>query len=765
MSPAPGASAPGRPDARSPACGRPAARRRSARGPAAAQVYPLVEARALDRTLDYAVPPELDHAAVPGSLAACPLGRRTVLGVVVGRGEPSHRGPLVALRGLVEAPPVPPGLLDLALWASRYYLAPAWSCLRLVLPPGAEGALRRGPDGGWRLVPPRPPAAPRLVASRPVEGGTARQRAVAGVLAAAGGELPAAELCRRAGTTLETLRRMERAGLVRLEARAVRRSGLDWFGAPPSVPDAPPALTPAQAAAVGRVERALDAGGGALLLHGVTGSGKTEVYLRAIRAALDRGRTSLVLVPEIALTPQLLARLRARLGERVAVWHSALAPGERVAEDRRIREGGADVVLGARSAVFAPLARLGLVIVDEEHDASYKQDQTPRYDARQVAYRRARDEGAVVLYGSATPRPESWRALERISLPERADGARLPPVEVVDMCTQPPGPISRPLAAALMRAADRGEKAILLLNRRGFARMALCRQCGWVGRCPRCDVPLVVHRPPEVLVCHHCGHSTPVPQVCPSCATAGVARQGSGTEGLEESLRRLLPDVRLVRLDAGSASGRGAVSRLLGEFSRPGAAVLLGTQMVAKGHDLPEVTVAGVLDADGALQRPDFRSEERAFALIVQLAGRAGRRGEPARVIVQAWQPEARAVRLGARHAVEEFLEGELQRRRERGFPPFGHLVRVVLEGDDAGAVRRAAVDLRDRVVRTAPEARSLGPAPLHRLKGRHRQSLLVRAERAREAAAAVAEALAQAAAEHRAAGLRVAVDVDPQET
>lgn len=735
-------------------------------GPAPAQVYPLVEARALDRTLDYAVPVDMDGAAVPGALVACPLGPRTILGVVVGREPATHEGRLVPLRGLVDVPAVPQGLLDLAAWMGRYYLAPAFACLRQVLPFAAEGALRKGSDGTWRLKAPPAPAAPRLVAFAPGEGGTARQKALLAALRNAGGEMPAAELVRAAGTTMPTLRRMADAGLLRLEGRAADRSGLDWFGAAAPARDVPHVLTEHQAVAVERIEALLDKGKGALLLHGVTGSGKTEVYLRALESVLARGRTGLVLVPEIALTPQLLSRVRARFGERVAVWHSALAPGERIAEDRRIRQGGADVVLGARSAVFAPLQRLGLVIVDEEHDSSYKQDQAPRYDARQVAWWRARHEGAVVVYGSATPRPESWRALDRVTLPERADGARLPPVQIVDMCVQAPGPISKPLATALMNAADRGEKAILLLNRRGFAKMALCRHCGWLARCPDCDVAMVVHRPPEVLVCHHCGHSAAVPEVCPTCRTVGVARQGSGTEGLEEALRKLLPDVRLVRLDASSVSGRGSLTRLLDDFARPGAAVLLGTQMVAKGHDLPEITVAGVLDADGALQRADFRSEERAFSLIVQLAGRAGRRiGEPARVIVQAWQPEARAIVLGARHAVEEFLEGELERRIERGFPPFGHLVRVMFDGDMLEPVKRGAATVRAEIEARARDVSILGPAPQHRLRARHRRSLLIRADRAALAAEPVAAALDACIGALTAEGVRAVVDVDPQET
>jgi primosomal protein N' (replication factor Y) len=737
---------------------------------AAAQVYTLVDARALDRALDYAVPADLEGAVVPGALVAVPLGPRRVLGVVVGRDAPTHTGRLVPVAGVVAAPPVPPELVELAMWASRYYAAPAAACLRLVLPPGAEGTLRRRRDGEWALAAPpsgartRPVAAIRAGAPAPEGRGGARRAAILAALAAAGGRLDASELCRRAGTTLATLRRMAADGQLDLADVAEDASPLLAAAAPPA-PDAPPALTPDQAAAVARLEELIGAGGGSLLLHGVTGSGKTEVYLRAIAAARARGRTSLVLVPEIALTPQLLHRLRARLGEGVAVWHSALSPSERAAEHRRVREGRADVVLGARSAVFAPLARLGLVVVDEEHDASYKQDSLPRYDARQVAFRRAAEAGAAVVYGSATPRPESWHALPRVTLATRADGARLPPVEIVDMRTQGAGPISRPLARALEAAAGRGEKAILLLNRRGFALMALCRSCGWIGRCPHCDVALVLDGRPAAMVCHHCGHSARVPPVCPSCAAAEVARQGSGTEGLERALRRLLPAVRLVRMDADSAAGRGAVGRLLAEFAKPGAAVLLGTQMVAKGHDLPDVTVAGVVDADGALQHADFRAEERAFGLIVQLAGRAGRRGEPAVVIVQAYQPRARAVQLGARHDVEGFLEGELERRRALGFPPFGHLVRTVLAGAEPAAVAAQAAALAEAVRAAAPGIRVLGPAPLHRLRGRTRRALLVRAERASEAAAPLVAALDARAAELAAAGVSAAIDVDPQQT
>ncbi len=728
-------------------------------------MLPLVAAAGLDRVLDYAVPEGLADAAAPGALVVCPLGPRRVLGVVVERRAPTHEGRLVPIAGVVAGAPVPPELLALARWMARYYLAPVAACLRLVLPPGGGGRLRRTEDGGWRVVP--PPGPRERVVARLIDAaraGSPRRRAVADALAGRGGALTAAELCRAAGTTHATLRVMAEEGVVALDREAVPTDALVSAGGAAPARDAAPPLTSEQAAAAAAIAGALDSGGGPLLLHGVTGSGKTEVYLEAIEAARRRGRGSLVLVPEIALTPQLLGRLRARLGPGVAIWHSALSPAERAVEHRRVREGEADVVLGARSAVFAPVARLGLIVVDEEHDPSYKQDGAPRYDARQVAARRARDAGAAAVYGSATPRPEAWQALPRHTLSRRADGSELPAVEIVDMRMQGAGPVSRPLARALHEAAARGEKAIVLASRRGFSLMALCRGCGWIARCPDCDVALVQHERPRRLACHHCGHEQPVPGVCPSCHGADIARQGAGSQGVEESLRRLVPRARIVRMDGSSASGRGAVARLLAEFSRPGPAILLGTQMVAKGHDLPDVTVAAAVDADAPLQYAGFRSEERAFSLIVQLAGRAGRRGEAARVIVQAYEPEARAVRLGARHAVGEFLAGEVGRRREHGLPPFAHLVRIVVDGDDPEGVTAQAAELAAAMRDAAPDVAVLGPAPLHRLRGRTRRAVLLRAPRPSQMTTPLRAVLGDRAAALRRAGARAAIDVDPQD-
>ncbi len=726
----------------------------------AAQVVLLLDTRALDRPLDYRVPDHLTDLVGVGALVACPLRGRQELGVVVSMDPPGFDGKLAQVTAVVtDAPPVSPNLLTLGAWMAGYYAAPLAQCLRLLLPPRAEDALRRSPDGRWTLAP--IPAGRRQLIARSLPAEAVGRRAeIMDVLRDVGGALPAADLCRRARTTLSTLRSMAERGELELE-EGVWNPDDD----PPPPTEEAPELSPDQDVAVADLLAAVEADERARLLHGVTGSGKTEVYIRLIQRMRELGRGSIVLVPEIALTPQTADRLRARLGGGVEVWHSALTAAERTRADARIRDGRSDVVLGARSAVFAPLADVGLIVIDEEHDGSYKQDSGIRYDARQVAYRRALIDRALVVYGSATPRAESWNALPRITLRTRADGARLPRIEVVDMRLEAPGPVSRPLARGIQDALGRGEKAILLLNRRGLARQILCRGCGWIGRCPDCDVPMVVHDRPPQVICHHCGLTRGIPELCPRCRSTDVIRQGSGTQGLEEALEVVVPGAEIIRLDADATARRGELEARLERFARPGPAVLLGTQMVAKGHDLPDVTVAGVLDADGPLQRPDFRGEERAFQLIVQLAGRAGRRGEPASVFVQAWEPRGRAVQLGAKHDVETFMDGEVVRRGEHGFPPFGHLVRVVVEGMDEPRVQEVAVRLTDHLTDVLPDARVMGPAVLHRVRRRTRRAVLVRAERAQEIAWPTRRAADDVAEVLGATGVRITVDVDPQET
>jgi primosomal protein N' (replication factor Y) len=518
---------------------------------------------------------------------------------------------------------------------------------------------------------------------------------------------------------------------------------------------APDALTKEQSAAAATIVGALGRGGN-YLLHGATGSGKTEVYLQACAAALERGLGAIVLVPEIALTPQAAGRFAARFGDGLAILHSGLTEAERRDERERIAVGEARIVVGARSAIFAPVRDLGLICVDEEQDQSYKQESDPRYDARTVAAKRAALERAVAVYGSATPRPESWERLERLELGGRLVGA-LPPVKVVDLRHEAGYPLSAPLLAELGRVAAEGGKAILLLNRRGVAPAVHCRACGTTLRCPNCDVSLVLHRD-DRLHCHHCGHVEASPETCPACRSPELARIGAGTERLERELAKRLPELERIRLDADVVEQRGAVPDALRRFASTERAVLLGTQMVAKGHHFAGVALAAVVDADTQLSLPDFRAEERTFQLLTQLAGRSGR-DAPGRVIVQTFQPDARAVSYAARHDVAGFLAGELERRRELGYPPFRHLVRVVVAGADADTPMTALRELRDRL----EGADLLGPAPLLRLRGRHRAQLLAKTSEPRRVASQAGRLLAAAAPAMRRAGLTAVVDVDPQ--
>jgi primosomal protein N' (replication factor Y) len=515
------------------------------------------------------------------------------------------------------------------------------------------------------------------------------------------------------------------------------------------------------------------------LLHGVTGSGKTEVYLRAAEAALEQGRGAIVLVPEIALTPQIVGRFIERFGDTVAVLHSRLTPGQRYAEWRRLRGGEARVCVGPRSAVFAPIEDLGLIVVDEEHDSSYKHEGDPRYDARDVAAERAKRCGAVLLLGSATPRPESVQRLPVSVLPRRVDGRPLPAVQVLDMRGETQG--LHPLTAQALAGvrAERG-KAIVLLNRRGWSNFLSCRSCGRVWSCPDCDVALVMHRAGGYLACHHCGHRERVPARCCDCSSTAVARHGAGTERLAHDLAHVFDDgsFPVFRLDADvvADSPDSGVGAILRRFEAAECGVLIGTQMVAKGHDFPDVSLGVVLDADATLRFPDFRAEERTFALIAQLAGRAGRGGD-GRVLVQTIAPDARAIVHAAAHDSDGFIAGELERRRALTYPPFSHLIRIVCSAEVAEKARAAAIAVRQSLAerlgsvgtgagnRTSADEGTavLGPATLFRLRGRERSIVMVKARERRPAVQAVGEAVQQLAGTRAHAGVNFSVDVDPQ--
>ena len=696
---------------------------------AVARVHPLVTARAVDHAFDYALPDELRDAVTRGTLVDVELGARVVRGIVtaVERGDREGLKPVLGVAGEVPGP-----LLELAEWIASTYASTLPRAVALVIPPAAGV---REPEPWVRFV--------------SMEGATRRQ---ADVLAQIGlAPLPLSDLVAAAGTTRDTVRRMAERGLVALDP------------APSAVADdVHVTLTPEQERAVAACAEALAAGGGDVLVHGVTGSGKTEVYLRAIEHALQLGRGAIVLVPEIALTPQTASRFVARFGPTVAVLHSGISKTRRGAEHARIAAGEARVVVGARSAVFAAMPDLGMIVVDEEHDASYKHEADPRYDARRVAAKRARLEHAVVVFGSATPRPESWFGIpNRVSLPVRVGGP-LPAVEIVDLRADGGYPLTRPLVDALAGIDDRGGRAILLQNRRGAAAAIHCRTCGRTWRCDRCDVALTLHG--RRLVCHHCGAEYPMPRACPTCGSVDLAHIGAGTTRVEDELVRRFPRLEVMRLDADVAARPGEPESTLLRFRRATAAVLVGTQLVAKGHDMPGVGLAAVLDADLALAIPDFRAEERTFALLTQLAGRPGRPGDPrGRVLIQTWSPELRPVVLAARHAVAEFIESELERRRELDYPPFRRLVRVLASASTSAA----AADIATTIAAAAAPALEgdivLGPAPLMRLRDRSRSHVLIKTRSAARAAGVLRGLLRDLAPDLRRAGATAVVDVDPQ--
>jgi primosomal protein N' (replication factor Y) (superfamily II helicase) len=735
-------------------------------GMAIAKVEPLTTARALRGPFDYRVPETMEGVGV-GSVLVVPFSRRRVLGVVVDVADSSELPPgkLAEPIEALEAD-VPADLVGLGLWAAREYCSTPARGLGLVLPPGTG-------VGGQRVRRRLATWVEATDAGRAALRGDARlgsrQRAMLDALAAGGNGsggsgAAATELAAASGADRGTLRSLEARGLVRLsEVEFGRRPASAAVGEPARCVS----LTPEQDRAVDEIVAAIDSRDGReLLLHGVTGSGKTEVYLAAAAAALERGRGAIVLVPEIGLTPQTLSRFRGRFGDAVALLHSQLPAGARYDEWRRLRAGDARLCVGPRSAIFAPLADLGLIVIDEEHDSSYKQEGDPRYDARGVARRRAADAGAVLVAGSATPRPESWSALDRLELPRRVDGRELPRVEVLDMRggDRRAGPLHPDTRAALEGLrAERG-KAIVLLNRRGWSPYMSCRSCGHAWECSKCDVSLVVHRGPERLACHHCGHAESIPESCPTCGSVTISRYGAGTERLERLLAELLEPLPVFRLDSDSAAGGGGHLEILTRFQDADAGVLLGTQMVAKGHDFADVVLSVVLDADASLRFPDFRAEERTFALIAQLAGRSGRGEGEGRVIVQTLAPHAPAIEAAARHDTPGFLAGELERRRALRYPPFSQLVRVEVAAGAAGDAERAAGELRSLIDERRPEGTEvLGPAPRFRVRGRHRRHLLLKATDGAATVGAVREAAERAASDRALRGVALSVDVDPQ--
>ncbi len=696
--------------------------------------------RPLDQPYCYGVPQELRGQVAPGKRVLAPFGRgnRPIVGYCVDLSEqPPEHDTKPILKVLDDEPLLTPSLLKLTRWLADYYLCRWGQVLDAIVPAGA----RRG--AGTR-------ARPFLEAlseeelPQPAAKLTPAQERVLGLLRGQARPVEARELAARARCGLAVLQGLARKGYARRVLQRIEQLP------PPELPapgESPLTLNPDQLKAQSAIQQALTAGGfKAFLLHGVTGSGKTEVYLQAIEQTVRQGKEALVLVPEISLTPQTIRRFRGRF-PHVAVLHSHLGDAERGRHWRQIAAGKVQVIVGARSAVFAPAARLGLIVVDEEHETSFKQETTPRYHARDVAVMRARLEGFPIVLGSATPALESWHNARRgqytlLSLPQRVLARPLPEVGLIDLRHEAATrgryrALSPRLEEAMRHALAKGGQVILLLNRRGFSTFIHCPACGHVVQCRFCDVALTHHREREVAQCHYCGFEQAPPARCPQCGLGQIRYQGLGTEKLEAEIAHKFPDVPAARMDSDTMKRPGSHAKVLDAFKRGEARILLGTQMIAKGLDFPNVTLVGVVNADIALHFPDFRAAERTFQLLAQVAGRTGRGESGGRVLVQTFSSDHPSIALAARHDYVNFAERELACRKEHQYPPFARMARLIVRSKDQEAAAAFAerlanafrTGLEEVTARPAtgtqrpPMLRLLGPAeaPLFRLKGHYR--------------------------------------------
>lgn len=763
-----------------------------------ARVAVDVKTRALAAPFTYTVPARLDASVVPGCCVVVEFGRRPAVGYVLAVDETLDPGltgaRLLPIQQVLSEALFLPEAGDVAQWVAQEYASSLADAVRLFLPPGFTAKMVRDETSGvwalqqarvepvddcWvhiteqgRAYEPRKNAhAERAVVEALLKG---PMRQVELGLAVSGVSTVVKRLEKKGVVTCERKERLRGSSITELSSARAPRLGLEH-------------LTSGQLSALRAIEDSRAQGqGGVVLIDGVTGSGKTEVYLEAIERTLAAGKGACVLVPEISLTAQTVGRFRNRFGEAVAVLHSRLTLGERRDQWELVRTGRARVVVGARSALFAPLANPGIYIIDEEHESSYKQSSSPRYHAREVAARLAQVHGCPLVLGSATPSLASLArcdsdsrgaafagegpAWTRVSMPERPGGRPMPEVQVVDMAQEFSqgwrSMFSRPLTSALMNVVERGEKAVLLLNQRGFARFLLCRDCGYVPRCEQCSTSLTYHERGHKLVCHTCGREYAVPPLCPECGSRYLRQFGAGTQRVEDELRGVLPEgFTVVRMDADTTKGKGGHDRCLAEFDEAQSAVLLGTQMIAKGLDFPQVTLAGVINADTTLKLADFRAAERTYDLLEQVAGRAGRGDVPGRVIIQTYQPRHPAILAVSRHDRSVFSENELAARQEVGYPPFVRLANVIMWGKVGADVEKVAwavaEKLRDYAEVALPGCEILGPAEcaLSRVEGNFRWHVLVKAAPQSELGAILGDALKRL---QMPAQVSLAIDVDP---
>lgn len=706
----------------------------------------------LFRPLTYEIDGPSADAVLPGARVVVPLRTGRAVGVVTALDVDANGRTIRRVLALPNEPAALPGpLFRTCEWMARYYAAPIGLVLRSALPAMLSGGDdRTSQPRATRLVT-IARELPSLAERDALFARAPKQRALYELLETLGGSAALPLLRERGHTSAAALRGLTERGLVRVSSE---QAAADPFvlGAPSNIAQLLP--TSAQRQAIDSIVAA--APGDVALLHGVTGSGKTLVYLEALKAILQRGRTAIVLVPEIALTPQTVGRFRAVFGDEVAVLHSALGERERMAAWRALRAGTKRIAVGARSAIFAPLEHVGAIVVDEEHEATYKQEETPRYHARDVAIVRARMEGATVVLGSATPSLESWSNATSgryalLSLPERVGGGVLPAVRVVDLRRDVTRTvpllrdpfrfaISEDLEHALRDRLTRGEQSLLLLNRRGYAAFVQCSACGHVVTCPRCSIALTYHRTPDAMVCHYCGYRTARRETCERCESPTLRRRGLGTQQLEELIAERFPECRIARMDVDTTGGRLAHATILDRVGRGDADLLLGTQMIAKGLDFPNVTLVGVVDADVGINLPDFRASERTFQLLSQVAGRAGRGPKGGEVIIQTRNPAHHAVRWAVVHDFVAFANEELPARVSPPYPPTVRLTRIVLSALDESAAADLAIAAADWLRRLA-QSKQLGtiilvgpaPCPVERIKRRWRWHVVIKAGDASE--------------------------------
>jgi primosomal protein N' (replication factor Y) len=706
----------------------------------------------LFRSFTYEVDDAQAHLAQRGMRAVVPFRAKKLLGVILGPGQPREGVRIKRVSGLPDSRPViSDALIELGDWMSRYYVVPVGHVLRTMLPVALTGAAEPMPTLKTRRVLVVAPLESLLERDREFARAK-QQRAVYEYVEALGGRASIESIREHLHVSDSVIAGLVKRGFARVETETI---GRDPF-ASRSAKAAQHRPSEAQRSAIERLA-ALGPGETALV-HGITGSGKTLVYLEFLKKVVhERGQTAIVLVPEIALTPQTVDRFRAVFGDDVAVLHSALSDGERYDAWLALQKGERRIAVGARSAIFAPLERLGAIIIDEEHESSYKQGEAPRYHARDVAAVRGREEGAIVVLGSATPSLESWKNAQDgkyalVSLPDRAGGASLPKVEVVDRREalkqkpdgQPLDPFRMVLGEELEAAIDdrlrKQEQTILLLNRRGYASFIQCGACGWVSACPNCSISLTYHRTTDRLICHYCQHEEGLPRTCPRCAGSIIRQRGLGTQQVERLLGERYPSARIARMDVDTTSGKWAHTEILDRVGAGEVDILLGTQMIAKGLDFANVTLVGVVDADVGINLPDFRASERCFQLLSQVAGRAGRGPKGGQVLIQTRVPNHHAVKCAVTHDYERFADAEIKGRTQPVYPPFIRLANVVFSGPVESEVARITEEgsewLRQLIMQRGIQGMSvIGPAPcpIERIKNRFRWHVLIKSEGAGE--------------------------------